>query len=604
MAAVSALGAAYAGALAAAATGSGWGVAGALAAAAVVDAAGLVRSPEACRRLEAFGTGARLGVGQVALVLLAGRSTTTAVLVGTGIAATAIIAAAALRRAAAAAVAHLRRPPLLSRNLPLVDLRVPPAPHPRLQEAAGFDSVVAVVAAVGLAVAGTSRPWAAAAGLAAATVVAVAPAVVLAGHALRLHRAGTRGAVVTAVTDAVERLRPEVVVYFAATAEETYQPEMWLEPVERLGRPAAVIVRDHRVLHRLADTDLPVVCTPYNGTLANLPLPASVVTLFVTHSGNNLAMLRRREVRSVFVGHGDSDKPDSVNPFARVYEQVWVAGPLGRRRYDEAGVGVRPEAVVEIGRPQLRSTGHAPQVPTLLYAPTWEGWGDDPHHSSLPHVGPDLVRDLLGRRDLRVLYRPHPLTGRRDPRLRRAHGEILRLLRAAGAVGVRLPASTRDRNRADLLDDAVRTGRDPRRPARGTREALAAAAWAAADPDMHRIVEPDGPDLASCFAETSVLVADVSSVASDFLVVDRPYAVADTRGLGAAALARQFPAARGAVVLGPDLAGLDDLCEIAVGARPDPTARARRALARAALGDPATAQQRFAAAVDGLLQPR
>jgi len=301
----------------------------------------------------------------------------------------------------------------------------------------------------------------------------------------------------------------------------------------------------------------------------------------------------------VFVGHGDSDKPDSVNPFARVYEQIWVAGALGRQRYAEADIGVRPEAIVEVGRPQLQPPQTAPAVPTVLYAPTWEGWGDDPHHSSLAHSGPALVGALLGHGGLRVVYRPHPLTGRRDPAIRAAHGAVMELLRAAGAVDLRLPASARPAGRGDLLDAAVATGRRP--VTRQDRLAeSAAAAWSAAPANVHRISGADGPDLASCFDETSVLIADISSVVSDFLATDRAYAVVDTRGDGAEKLRRAFPAARGGLVLGPSLAGLDELCEVATGSRRDPTVTRRRKLMRETLGDPGTAGERFAAAVAAL----
>ena len=71
-------------------------------------------------------------------------------------------------------------------------------------------------------------------------------------------------------------------------------------------------------------------------------------------------MLRRPETTSVFVGHGDSDKPDSSNPYARVYDEIWVAGAVGRTRYVDAGLGIRAEAVVEVGRPQLPQAWPAP----------------------------------------------------------------------------------------------------------------------------------------------------------------------------------------------------------------------------------------------------
>jgi hypothetical protein len=371
---------------------------------------------------------------------------------------------------------------------------------------------------------------------------------------------------------------------------------MWLEPVERLGRRAVVVLRDPRVLERLADTELPVICSPYNGTLARLPLPEPLVTLFPTHSGNNLAMLRRREIRRVFVGHGDSDKPDSTNPFARVYDEIWVAGDLGRRRYDDAAVGVRADAIVEIGRPQSTPVADAPSMPTVLYAPTWEGWGDDAHHSSLAHVGPALVRRLLAEPGLRVLYRPHPLTGRRDPALRRADAEIRALLgdSAAGTTNGSVPS------KGDLLDVTVASGRQ-----RFSRSASAVAAdkrerafWAANAPDAHRVVSD--LSLAACFRAASLLVADVSSVVSDWLVVDRPYAVVDTRPDGAQTGHADSPVLAGGFVLDSTISGIDDVIAVAKGGV-DPTAVARRGLMSDVIGDPASAQQRFADAVTRLL---
>jgi hypothetical protein len=342
---------------------------------------------------------------------------------------------------------------------------------------------------------------------------------------------------------AIGHLAPEVLLYFAATPEELYQVRMWLQPLAELDVPTAIVVRSHRVFEALCDVTLPMICTPFNGTIASLPLPQRVAGLFVTHSGNNLSLIRRPEVRSVFIGHGDSDKPDSVNPFARVYDEVWVAGSLGRQRYARAGIGVADSAVVEVGRPQVAlATSRETQPPTIVYAPTWEGWGDDAHHSSLAHVGPALVERLAGRRDIQVRYRPHPLTGRRSSDLRAAHLRILQLI-----------------------------GQVP----------------------------PDEP-LADTLGASSGLVGDVSSVINEYLAYDRPYAVVDTRDLGRAGFVERFPSTVGGFVLPADLDGVDEFVAAVLGGA-DAHRTARRELLATALGDPATAQRRFAAAVDRLL---
>jgi hypothetical protein len=376
-------------------------------------------------------------------------------------------------------------------------------------------------------------------------LIAAVPAAFLGGQLVTLLRAKLRSRLTEAATEAIDALAPEVVLYFAATAEELYQVRMWIDPLERLGRRVAVILRSHEVFDALGDVPVPVICSPFNGTIASLPLPSRVVALFVTHSGNNLSMLRRPEVRSVFIGHGDSDKPDSVNPFARVYDQVWVAGPLGRRRYARQSVGVQDDAIVEVGRPQLRPSAAVPATPTILYAPTWEGWGDDPQHSSLAIVGPALIERLAARTDIRVRYRPHPLTGRRDPALRSAHQRIIAMV---GQV-------------------------------------------------------PDNEPIADSFAQSSGLIGDVSSVINDYLPWDRPYAVIDTREMGDRAVVERFPSTAGGFVMSLDLDRLDEFVNAALGG-PDLTRTRRRELLTDALGDPSTAQARFANAVTRLLDER
>lgn len=595
---------AMAGAIGAAAAGSAGCTAVALAVAVVADAV-VERRPSPRSLLAAAGAGpvTRSAVRMLTVVLLAGRTAERSVLVAVGVTAALLVALDSARQAADAAVRWLRRPPLLSRNLDVADFRAPRTPG-ALWGAGGLLLLGAPLLALALAIGdGDYDAWIEA-GLGAATALSLAPALRLGGHAVALRRADLRGRSVAAVTEALDRLRPQVILYFAASPEEVYQVDMWLAPVERLQRPAVVVLRDPEVLARLGETRLPVVCARHNGTLAGLPLPDPVVTLFPTHSGSNVAMLRRRETHRVFVGHGDSDKPDSTNPYARVYDQIWVAGPLGRRRYLDDGVAVADEAIVEIGRPQAWPAMSEPPTRTVLYAPTWEGWGDDPHHSSLHHVGPALITALLRIDGLRVLYRPHPLTGRRDPALRHAHAQVVALLRKAGAVERSYPTTKRERT-GDLLDDMCSTSGDgqARRSVEPAAERALDQFWSSAPPTAHRILEPHrAPPLASCLGQASALVADVSSVVTEFLVTDRPYAVVDTRGLGADGLRRRHASTAGGFVLAPDLANLGDLLTAIDGA--DASTSARRSLLADSLGDPGTAQERFAAAVEQLLTRR
>jgi hypothetical protein len=544
-----------------------------------------------------MGAVARVLVRGIGLVAFAARTANTAVIVCTVCYAAVAAAAAALRDGLGQVVEWQRRPPITSRGLTIPPVHVPPAPARLLVEPLGVAAVVDAVAACVLAFAAGRSTAAAISGLVVAAVLAWVAPTVLAGHVLRLHQARVRDAVSDAVQQGLLALAPEVVVYFGNTAGWRYQVEMWLETLERVDQPVVVIVRDREVLRVLAPTSLPIVCVPGAATMMGLDLPSVRVALYVGNAGNNVNMLRRPGVRSVFIGHGDSDKGASFNPFSRVYDEIWVAGPAGRARYAEADVRIAPDECVEVGRPQLRDLPREPdQVPrlTVLYAPTWEGWGEDPFHTSLLELGPELVRVLLQRPDVRVMYRPHPRTGHRDPAVRRAHHEIVRLLGAAGACA---PGSVPDaigpapsaaaRSGRDLLDAVLRS---PTGPWSRTAYNAAVADWTArfwAATPGHRVLTPPAPDLYACFCVTDVLIADVSSVTTDFLATDRPYAVVNVTGEPEPEFRQRIPSSAGGFVLNPDLAALGDLLAAGAGG-PDPTSAAR-AQARQYLLGPRTA---------------
>jgi hypothetical protein len=533
-------------AIAAAAEGWKWVVVGALLLAFGAELMAARLAPRALEMLDESGLvmPIRLAVASGSVVLLAATCLSPSITVGAAVVAVVFVVAAAALAQLRLWIVRVRRVPLRARRLDLGEFRLPPKAPRLAMNPMGADSVFPLIAAIGLAVSvqvGGTR--AAVVGLVVAGAAALWSPGVLGLLLARDLRSGLRDRAVVAASAAVERLRPEVVLYFAGSVEELYQLRMWFAPVARLERRTLVIVRSDLAMDQLEGVPFPVVSSPYNGMIDGLPLPPKVLTLFPTHSGNNLSMVRRRETHCVFVGHGDSDKPDSSNPYARLYDEIWVAGPLGRRRYAEAAVGVRDDAVHEVGRPQFVMQGEPlPQPPVIVYAPTWEGWGGDDHHSSLAHAGIALVEALAATPGIQVRYRPHPLTGVRDPVVRRISSEIIE-----------------------------RVGR-----------------------------VPDGERIEVSFGRAAALITDVSSTISEYLPFDRPYALVDTRPLGRRVYSRRFPSTAGAFLLGPDLDGLDAFVAAVQGGR-DPTARARRALINDALGDPATSQERFAAAVDRAL---
>ncbi|MFC7482211.1 hypothetical protein ACFQX7_22370 [Luedemannella flava] len=549
--------------------------------------------------------------GAVPILLLrdGGYSPTAVVIV-----AVLLLAVSALRGAACAALrllATLRRLPLPTRNLDLSALRLPAAP-PRWLPGAEQPELrllsAPAVAGILLDVAIGARV-ATIVGFAVSLTLGVALTAVAGVQLLRHRFLADERRLRAEVLRQIREYRPEVLLYFSIGpgTGTTYQVDTWLDTLARLGRRAMILVRERPHVTQIGPTALPIVCVPGGPDVMDLDLPDLRAVLYPGNVGKNIHMLRRNGVRHVFIAHGDSDKSASTNPFTRAYDQVWVAGPAGRDRYRVAGAAVRDESIVEVGRPQVDAVHTGPPAGpfTVLYAPTWEGWADDLAVSSLATMGPRIVRTLLGvRPQLRVIYKPHPLTGYLDPATRRAHRAIVELLARdtearrtspawAATVAAEEPvrAATRERlaSLGRLLDDASAGGSllsrllgnpwadntthaaahgrpDEQRVAGlvAAQRVRCAAFWASGGSWAHRVVTGPWPDLYSCFNETHLMIADISAVVSDFLAADKPYVVCNLDGVTEKAFRARHTAARGGHVLAPgDLDGLADLVNAA-----------------------------------------
>ena len=234
-----------------------------------------------------------------------------------------------------------------------------------------------------------------------------------------------------------------------------------------------------------------------------------------------------------------------------------MAGRAGRDRWATAGVGVRDDAVVEVGRPQLeaitRSRVRSEGEPlTVLYAPTWEGWTDEDFSTSLTHMGPPLVRGLLDASPaVRVIYKPHPFTGIRDKRATRSHEAIVALIEGANASSL-APAGG-----LELADLERRLGAPGLRPDEAARLGAqwSQAFWAGQPAENHVVVDGARPTIVDCFNHADVLVSDVSSVVTDFIASGKPYVCANPEGDAGPPVRRGEPERRRGVPPRPGLHG-------------------------------------------------
>ena len=273
-------------------------------------------------------------------------------------------------------------------------------------------------------------------------------------------------------------LRQRVVVFFPEPLRNGYQLEQWLPVLEALHarRGVAVVTQDSRTTAWLRDrTDLPVLCIARTATLDGIVARSDVaLALYVSHHPRNFQMLRFPSAGHVYIGHGESDKAVSASNQLKAYDRVFVAGPAAEERVLGELMWFDRSRLVRVGRPQAAAPSPRPAraVPTVLYAPTWEGAQPSMAYSSVPSHGSALVTSLLDE-GMRVLYRPHPRTG----------------------------ANRRD---VAVADAALRRSFDsPEARRNGSRVAT-------------------GGPLAEAFAEADVLVTDISSVAVEWLPTGRP----------------------------------------------------------------------------------
>jgi hypothetical protein len=534
-------------------------------------------------------------------------------------------------------IRNRRRMPVATRNVDLKSrIRIPDAPPRRLLHrsaekmlhldlaavvgillAAQLESSLIGFAGIGLTVA-----------LATLYVLALMPYV----RGRRIPPNAER--VLAAVDDWLGEYKPETVLYFSGSKDSAYQVNMWLDTMEKLDSKPLIILRERVILNNLAPTTVPVICVPGGVHLMNLDLSTVRVALYAANVGKNIHLLRVPTMKHVFIGHGDSDKLASVNPYSKVYDEVWTAGRAGRDRYAIADVGVRDDDIVEVGRPQLapiQTWQGVPEgrIPTVLYAPTWEGWDGNPGNTSIVLAGENIVRKLVAADPpVRVLYKPHPFTGTVSKEAGAAHQRITALVRKAAAERALDPRFVADTAvQAQAKDELARiearlaqlsgSGGDRGDEAEATREGLVDVArheeaarlraewndayWRSFPSWEHRVITGAEPRLYDCFNVSDAMVSDISSVVSDFIASGKPYAVTDSAEVGVEEFKRNNTAVRAAVILSNSAHELGELLGAVRDPAADPLAEDRKELKQYLLGpDEPTSLEQFNTAVANL----
>ncbi|MFC9456268.1 hypothetical protein [Streptomyces sp. NPDC056983] len=516
-------------------------------------------------------------------------------------------------QAVAVLVRRTRALPIVTRNIDASELRLSAAPPRILARRQGHRLLsFAAPGTVGLLItaATTDALWGGI-GLGVSIVLLGGGTVYLATWLLPKKRALSEQKVMAWLDRWLADYEPTVAMYFSGGTSSAYQANMWLSTLSEVDGKPLIVLRERFMVQKIDATDVPIICFPKVATMFSLENSTLKMVLHPANAAKTSQVLRIPTIKHAFINHGESDKLSSCNPYAKAYDEVWVAGPAARERYQLADIGVEDKDVVEVGRPQLspirRATG-APQgtYTTVLYAPTWEGWDGNPGNTSVLLAGENIVRHLLADDSVRLLYKPHPMTGSVDPRAGVANERIKAMVREAAAKRsgarpgpeaaaelVRRAAeldrltSTAFRASADEIERMMLQGApdgDRQSAVADATAAWEAAYWASFPEWEHLVITDARPAIFTCFNQADVLISDVSSVVSDWLTSEKPYAVANTSGMSESDFRAGFPTVSAATILTPAATEVPALLKAVRAPETDSHAEARAELKEHLLG--------------------
>jgi hypothetical protein len=147
------------------------------------------------------------------------------------------------------------------------------------------------------------------------------------------------------------------------------------------------------------------------------------VVFYLFNAQSNCRIVANRNLKHIFVTHGESNKVSSIKPIIRIYDYVVTAGQLGINRYLNNRIFYEDD----VSRGRLITMGdtfigcnnyyYDNKSHTILYAPTWEGGLPSEDYSSLGlndvfqkiyYYMQNLDRDT-------IVIQPHPNLGHRLP---------------------------------------------------------------------------------------------------------------------------------------------------------------------------------------------
>lgn len=319
----------------------------------------------------------------------------------------------------------------------------------------------------------------------------------------------------------LNNVEPEIYIYFSGPKGAEYQIKMWLPYFKKLEIPFAIILREHHHFKNISQlTTAPVLLCISVNDVDNTIMNSLKLVFYVNNSAKNTHMVRFNHLTHIQLLHGDSDKSPSYSPVSKLYDKLFVSGQAAIDRYTQHNVIILDDSFELIGRPQLdcltKTNVSKNTRKTIVYAPTWHGDFGDSNYSSL-YFGDEIVKNIINS-GFNVIVKLHPYTYR-----------DLKLVDMAKKV--------------ELVINSV-SGDDSYNCEYYSHDNSSV--------NIHEL-----------FNRSDALISDISSVASDYLFTEKPFALVDSQEYNNK-IYHRFPLSRASYIVTKNMNNIsniiDELC--------------------------------------------
>lgn len=275
-------------------------------------------------------------------------------------------------------------------------------------------------------------------------------------------------------------VQARVILHIGEGVESIHHVDGWLPYMSAVDHHIVVVFRSRQLFERVAreraNVNIIYIRNARQSEWLVNHMPHLTAVFYDANTGNKAHFIRFFHLQHIFLGHGDSEKSASCGKHFRSFDEVWTAGQAHIDRFANTGVDFSSLRFRIIGRPHVRPLLEKQQQSNklqFLYLPTWEGYHEDQNYSSIYLLG-HFLKPVCRLTKQTAIVKLHPSTGKRDHALRHVEKNLHREQNDISNNDPKLIVANRAKSSVNLMIDAA------------------------------------------------FLVADISSVVSDFLVTNRP----------------------------------------------------------------------------------